>query len=61
MQLPRGSFSAERLVQRHSVLLVDDVCTTGTTLRRAASSVLAAGAEAVYCAAIAHAPDPRRM
>jgi len=61
MQLPRGSFSAKRLVQGQGVLLVDDVCTTGTTLRRAAHSLLSAGAEAVYCTAIAHAPDPRRM
>jgi predicted amidophosphoribosyltransferase len=43
------------------VLLIDDVCTTGTTLRRAADCLLSAGAEAVFCATIAHATDPRRM
>lgn len=60
-QLPRGSFSARSSVAGHRVLLVDDVCTTGTTFRRAASAALAAGADAVYCAAVAHAPDPRRL
>lgn len=61
MQLPRGSFSASRRVRGQCVLLVDDVSTTGTTLRHATNSLLSAGAETVYCAAIAHAPDPRRM
>ena len=60
-QLPRGSFSASRRVRGHRVLLIDDVCTTGTTLRRAADSLLSGGAEAVFCATIAHATDPRRM
>jgi ComF family protein len=60
-QLPRGSFSSNRRVRGHRVLLIDDVCTTGTTLRRAADSLLSAGAEAVFCATIAHATDPRRM
>lgn len=45
----------------HRVLLVDDVCTTGTTLRRAADTLLGAGAEAVFCTTIAHATDSRRM
>jgi predicted amidophosphoribosyltransferase len=45
----------------HNVLIVDDVCTTGTTLRRAAETLIEAGAEAVTCAAMAHAPDPRRI
>jgi ComF family protein len=60
-QLPRGSFSSTRRVRDERVLLVDDVCTTGTTLRRAADSLLAAGARAVFCATVAHATDPRRM
>lgn len=60
-QLPRGSFSSNRRVRGHRILLIDDVCTTGTTLRRAADSLLSAGAEAVYCATIAHATDSRRM
>jgi predicted amidophosphoribosyltransferase len=51
----RGRLDGER------VLLVDDVCTTGTTLRRTAESLISAGAEFVFCAAMAHAPDPRRV
>lgn len=61
LRLPRGSFSARRRVSGEHVLLVDDVCTTGTTLRRAAETLAAAGAAGVYCAALAHAPDPRRL
>lgn len=59
--LGRGSFSARGHLDGHRLLLVDDVCTTGTTLQRAAEALLAAGADAVYCAAVAHAPDPRRL
>lgn len=61
MRLPRGSFSAKRLMKGHRVLLIDDVCTTGTTLRRASDTLLGAGATAVFCTTIAHATDPRRM
>ncbi len=43
-----------------SILLVDDVSTTGTTLRRAATVLLAAGAGAVYVALLATVPDTRR-
>jgi predicted amidophosphoribosyltransferase len=61
LQLPRGSFSATFRARGERVLLVDDVSTTGTTLRRAAETLLRAGAETVCCAAVAHAPDPRRF
>jgi predicted amidophosphoribosyltransferase len=61
IRLPRGVFSAHGRLRDEHVLLVDDVCTTGTTLRRAAETLLDAGAGAVFCAALAHAPDPRRM
>jgi ComF family protein len=61
MQLPRGCFSARHEMTGQRVLVVDDVCTTGTTLRRAADTLLGAGAEAVYCATMAHAIDSRRM
>jgi predicted amidophosphoribosyltransferase len=60
-RLPRGSFSACRGLRGHRVLLVDDVCTTGTTFRRAAETLAGAGADAVFCAAMAHAPAPGRM
>jgi predicted amidophosphoribosyltransferase len=42
------------------MLVVDDVITTGATLRRVAETLLEAGAEAVFCAAIARTPDARR-
>lgn len=61
LMLARGSFSARGRLHGHHVLLVDDVCTTGTTLRRAAETLLSAGAESVFSAAMAHAPDPRRV
>jgi predicted amidophosphoribosyltransferase len=60
-QLPRGSFSARGPLRNQTLLVVDDVCTTGTTLRRAAETLESAGAEAVYCATLAHAPDPRSI
>ena len=60
-RLARGSFSARLSLSGQRVLLVDDVTTTGTTLRRASETLMEAGAEAVYCAALALAPDPRRV
>ena len=43
----RGVFAASERAQGQRVLLVDDVATTTTTLREAASALRAAGAEAV--------------
>lgn len=60
-RLARGSFSARRALAGHRILLVDDVTTTGTTLRRASETIKEAGAEAVYCAALAITPEPRRV
>jgi len=59
--LERDSFALRGLSCAGSVLLVDDVVTTGTTLRRATEALLAGGAEAVACAALSLAPDPRRL
>lgn len=41
-------------------LLIDDVCTTGSTLSAAASALLAAGAESVVCAALAGGHSGRK-
>jgi predicted amidophosphoribosyltransferase len=59
--LDRRSFAARRVPRSRSVLLVDDVITTGTTLRRAVQALLAGGATTVACAALSLAPDPRRL
>jgi len=42
------------------VLVVDDVVTTGSTLRAAAEALRTAGAAAVTCAAVAATPDRRQ-
>jgi len=59
-KLARGTFRATRKVRDHAILLIDDVMTTGATLRRATQVLLAAGAAEVHCAALCAAPDPRR-
>ncbi len=61
LTMPRKSFSARRGVAGARALLVDDVTTTGTTLRRASAALLGAGAETVFCAVLAYAPDVRRL
>jgi predicted amidophosphoribosyltransferase len=54
--------TAFRAIRRppEGILLVDDVVTTGTTLRHAARALLSAGAHDVFCAVVARTPDPRR-
>ena len=59
--LPRRAFSCSRKVEEKKVLIVDDVVTTGTTLKRAAESILRRGADSVFCAAVAATPDARRV
>jgi predicted amidophosphoribosyltransferase len=61
LELPRKSFSSHSRISGRSVLLLDDVMTTGTTLRRAAEALRLAGAAAVFCAVCAHVPDSRRL
>jgi ComF family protein len=52
----RGSvFSARRIGVNSHVMLVDDVVTTGTTLRCAADALRKAGAQQVTCVAVASA------
>ena len=61
LRLSSGAFSAGRFANQRTVLLIDDVITTGTTVRRAAGAVLAAGASSVFCASMAATPTPRRF
>ena len=51
----RGVFTATSLVEDKSILIVDDICTTGETLRACAEVLLAAGAKRVCAITIAKA------
>jgi ComF family protein len=52
----RGAFSADsHSVKTKSVLLLDDVATTGSTLASAAQTIMDAGAEQVYALTVAKA------
>jgi predicted amidophosphoribosyltransferase len=61
LDLPQRSFSGRPRVNGRTVLLIDDVTTTGTTLRRAAQALYTVGALSVFCGVVAHAPDSRRF
>lgn len=61
LQLARHAYRAGRRLRGDVVLLVDDVTTTGATIRRAAGALRAAGAGSVYSAVLAQALDSRRV
>ena len=41
------------------ILLVDDICTTGSTLAECARTLMSAGAESVLCVAVARTPQEK--
>ena len=51
----RGAFSAASRVKGKSILVVDDICTTGETLRACATALLEAGAARVCAITVAKA------
>jgi len=51
----RGAFAASSRVKGKSILVVDDICTTGETLRACATALLRAGASRVCAVTVAKA------
>ena len=54
-ELPKGTFRAEKsLCEGKRIIIIDDVCTTGTTLNECARVMKECGAVAVYGLVLAH-------
>jgi ComF family protein len=56
----KGAFSCSPLTGKN-VLLIDDIYTTGATVREASGSLKAAGAKSVYVLTLARTVDPEEM
>jgi ComF family protein len=54
----RGAFAARVRARQRTLLLVDDVVTTGATVRAAAEALAAAGATSVRVVSFARTPEP---
>jgi len=57
LRLPSHRLSARSELPGSTVLVVDDVVTTGSTFRAAARALTGAGARGVYCAAVSRTPS----
>lgn len=53
------TFVVSPLRNQPRIMVVDDVVTTGTSMRRARASLVAAGARLVVCVAVAATPAPK--
>lgn len=55
-----GSFVASSRLQNRRVILIDDIMTSGATLKEAARAVADRGGQVIAAAVIAHVPKPHR-